>query len=60
MVRCPHLFPPDAYGLLRSGAEIAEGVEKVGVAEAPHGSDGVAHEAQNEWRHQGGEEPVEG
>lgn len=35
MVRYPHLFPPDAYGLLRSGAEIAEGVEKVGVAEAP-------------------------
>lgn len=35
MTKCPHLFPPDAYGLLRSGAEIAEGVEKVGVAEAP-------------------------
>lgn len=35
MTKCPHLFPPDAFGLLRSGAEIAEGVEKVGVAEAP-------------------------
>lgn len=34
MTKCPHLFPPDAYGLLRSCAEIAEGVKKVGVAEA--------------------------
>ena len=35
MTKCPHLFPPDAYGLLKSGAEIAGGVEKVGGKAAP-------------------------